>query len=217
MPTYTVTQTGTSTATLFTDGALGASVASTTTWACARFDLGTYNPVTERMTGLTLVLATDALAADAGLALWAALYIPNPGVWSTATRPSVLGLTTLAGAAGLAGATSVTFTLPGPVGAVTNHHDNGSVLNLAVTARATVVVNTWTLTSTITPAFTGLEGPVHATGRADHCPKCGQFSTRDLWLRDGYLKVFVCESCYDPPDEYGRVVPRAETPGVNED
>lgn len=55
--------------------------------------------------------------------------------------------------------------------------------------------------------FTGLEGPWRAQGRADRCPRCGMPSTRDTWVRDGYLPgMRVCPKCYDPPDEVGRSV-----------
>ena len=47
-------------------------------------------------------------------------------------------------------------------------------------------------------AFTGLEGPWRALGRADHCPKCGLPSTRDTWVRDRFSDKMTCKACYDP-------------------
>lgn len=61
-----------------------------------------------------------------------------------------------------------------------------------------VVVAPTALALTYQDAFTGLEGPWKAQGRADHCPKCGLPSTRDRWVRDRFSDRMVCRRCYDP-------------------
>jgi|SRR3990172_1778344 len=57
---------------------------------------------------------------------------------------------------------------------------------------------------TVSNQFTGLVGHYEARGRADECPVCGRKSTRDTWVRSGYLQMMVCPECYDEPDLVGR-------------
>jgi hypothetical protein len=60
------------------------------------------------------------------------------------------------------------------------------------------------------PEFTGLVGHGPGISRADRCPRCGQPSLRETWIRDGYKKILVCPPCWDPPSVRRRLVtPRA--------
>jgi hypothetical protein len=64
--------------------------------------------------------------------------------------------------------------------------------------------------------FTGLSGPHLAEGRADECPKCGNRTTRDTWVRDGWTNMLVCGRCVDPEDPVGKTRMPSERTGVNE-
>ena len=80
------------------------------------------------------------------------------------------------------------------------------------------IVGINTVDTTTQKAFTGLEGPWRAQGRADECPKCGGKSTRDRWVRDRYTKLMVCPRCYDPmgTEDVGRAKIGSERPGIGE-
>jgi hypothetical protein len=144
------------------------------------------------------------------------------GAYSTQNSPNLL-MASLAGSAVVA-VSDASVNIPiTPVNALllNSNFDGELALQLVNRGNGRVIDNidieTAVLTATVVPSFTGLEGPVHAEGRADYCPKCGQYSTRDLWVRDGYLRIMVCQGCYDPPDEVGKVKLATERKPAGED
>lgn len=89
--------------------------------------------------------------------------------------------------------------------------DSGGVVRLGLGVRLSesspstpVTINWNDITFDGQPQFTGLSGPYRAHGRADECPVCGGKSTRDTWVRSGYLQMMVCPHCYDEEDLVGR-------------
>lgn len=65
-------------------------------------------------------------------------------------------------------------------------------------------------------ALTGLDGPMWKSSRPDFCPRCGQVSLRETWVRDGVTKTLVCPDCYDPPDLSRHRRPRKPRRLINE-
>lgn len=90
-----------------------------------------------------------------------------------------------------------------------SRHSNPQLMNFSSLLSTTL---------TYQDAFTGLEGPWEARGRADECPICGRKSTRDTWVRNDYFKMMACPECYDEEDRVGRhyVGLGSERPGSGE-
>jgi hypothetical protein len=178
----------------------------------------------ERLQTLTLTVTVSATSTTNALTVKMPTLYPRLDDYATHLPLSFRNTVTLATHTGFVSGIPTLVELDmGGAGALTHKHVGSEVgdwvgyLPLVLTFSLSTTVTGLALAGTTYPSFTGLEGPYLAEGRADLCPKCGGPSTRDLWVRDGYLKIFVCERCYDPPDLYGRARPRPEKPGVNED
>ncbi len=146
--------------------------------------------------GITLATFTDPFA----LAATATFTIPlAAGANSTAFRNNFDTVASRFGRAGWVGrvALSITDTLAAPVA---------------------VVATGATLAVGAVPAISGLDGPGSGRSRPDACPKCGDISLRETWVRDGYTRMMVCPNagCWDPPDLVGRRTPRPRRPLINE-
>lgn len=203
--------------------------------------LATGGTGTGATTGVSLV-AGMVIDPDAGPDLstspasFTAAQVPSiaPGGFGTATggRIGKVGLSTADFSTGS------TITLPfnqleqGMFQYILNHDDFDGNLKIYLWLEGNVGSNTlirldesavaninYESSEVFTDGFTGLSGPYRAAGRADACPVCGGYSTRDTWVHSGYHKRLTCPGCADPKDwEEDWMPPEGDNPlGVNED
>lgn len=72
-----------------------------------------------------------------------------------------------------------------------------------------------TVDQVVMPFYQGRSYSGQASSRFDVCPRCGQLSLREKWVRDGLTMKLVCPRCYDPPIPRRRP-PMPVRPGTNE-
>lgn len=149
----------------------------------------------------SLPLVLLGAVANTTWVIYAVVHRPTFAAWSTSNPPNHIRKIEVGRQLAVTGTETLSITLDvGVLNALFKARDfwNGYI-PLVITGSAGLI-GPGDLTVMTEAAGWAPSLPELRDSRPDFCPRCGNPTFREDWVRDGYTKSRVCTECYDPPD-----------------